>query len=1105
MLKRLLTLVICVWPVIFAAAQETTSQIVGKITDGKTPLAGATVSALHTPTGVTYQTSTRKDGRYNLPNLRIGGPYVITVTNVGFKKQIQDSIILLLGQDFTADFVMEPESTQLTEITVTSSSRQGKVFNTSHTGSQEIINRSQLERLPTVNRSLQDAMKLTPSANATSVGVAFAGQSNQYNNITVDGANFNNSFGLSGTLGGQTNSQPISLDAIEQVQVNISPYDVRQGGFSGAGVNSVTKSGTNTIHASVYTYIKGPGTQGYKVENNVVPKQSFSYNLRGLTIGGPIIKNKLFFFLSAEQERRTDPGTSFIASDATHAPNGVTVSNANADTLNALAAFLKQQYNYNPGSFQGYSYNTQSDKITFKIDWNINRSNTLTIKYNYLKSSRDVQASNSGSVNSSYGRTPGQYAMPFYGSGYTIFNNFNIVIAELNTRLSNKASNKLQVGYTALRDYRNALTSSPFPLVDILDGAGNPYTSFGFEQFTYGNKLNTDVFQFNDIFTFYKGSHEITVGTQNSFKKYENGFSPSYQGVYRFNSLAQFYAAAADTSAHAARYDLSYTLPPNSTFPLVGPKDQEYGFFIQDKWKVKSNLTLVYGLRVDIPVFQNTFLYNPVVDTLSQFYKGIHVNTGQGPHTNPLFGPRFGFNWDIKGDQQTQVRGGAGLFAGPPPFVWISNQASNSGVALFGSVSNGAGYYFSPDVNPNPHWPNATNQGLSKSYSINVTNPSYKFPQAFKSSLAIDQKLPAGFIVTLEGTYAKDVNASFFQNINLPATGITMTGADNRTRYTSSQIYPVGGAGAASVTNPNIGNAIYMTNVNSGYAYTATIQVQKNFRDVYVNVAYTYSKSEDVMVGGSTAATMWGSKPVVGDPNAPELGFSNAYLPHRIIASAYYKIAYGKNFATTIGAIYEASPSGVGSYVYTGDLNGDGQTSNDLIYIPTQADFDNGKYKLESSGGTDPRTPQDVWNQLNAFINQDKYLSKHRGQYAGRNALIYPWFKRMDLNVTQDFYFNTNHGRDRHTLRLSADIVNLGNLLNKNWGVYKIPSAGTGNGVLNVGIIKFDKMDVDKTTPIYSFPYQVAASQTPYTTSFKDDISILSRWQMQIGIRYMFN
>jgi Carboxypeptidase regulatory-like domain len=1103
MRKRLLIWVVGILIIFSASAQETTSEIIGLVTGDKAPLAGATVTAVHTPSGSTYKTTTRSDGRFNLPNVRIGGPYTVTVSYVGYQTSQHDEITLILGQEFKTDFNLLTESKQLSEVTVTASG--GKIFNSGHTGNQEIITRSQLERLPTVNRSLLDFTRLTPVSN----GLAFGGQSNQYNNLTVDGANFNNSFGLAGTLGGQTNSQPISLDALEQIQVNVSPYDVRQGGFSGASINSVTRSGTNLFRGSVYTYIKGPGTQGYKVDGVTIPHQSFSYNLTGFSVGGPIIENKLFFFVSGEQEKRTDPGTSFIASDATHAPNGVSVSNANADTLNALASFLKTTYGYDPGAYQNYSYNTESKKLTIKIDWNLNPANTLTIKYNFLKSSRQIQASNSGSVNSSYGRTPGQYAMPFYGSGYTINNNFDIFIAELNTRMGNKASNKLQVGYTALRDYRSPLTSKPFPLVDILDGNGNPYTSFGYEQFTYGNKLNTDVWQLNDIFTFYKKAHEITIGTQNSLKKYENGFSPSYEGVYRFKSISSFYAAAADPTVNALRYDLSYTLPPNSTFPLVGPQDLELGFFVQDKWRIKDNFTLIYGLRVDIPIFKNTFIQNDSAAALT-FYNGIHLNTGQAPKVNPILGPRLGFNWDVKGDEKTQIRGGVGLFAGPPPFVWISNQASNSGVALFGSVSNSTTTSFSPIVIPNPNWPANATKTLSKSYSLNVTDPSFKFPQALKSSLALDQKLPKNWILTVEFTYAKDVNAAFFQNVNLPSSGSPLVGADNRIRYSSSQIYPVGGAANATVSNPNIGNAIYMTNVNGGYAYTATIQIQKSFKNLYVNAAYTYSQAKDVMVGGSTAATMWGSKPVSGNPNDPIVGYSNSYMPHRVIASASYRFLYGKNFATTVGLLFEAAPSGVGSYVYNGDLNNDAQTSNDLIYVPTVDDFNSGRYITANTGApTDTRTPQQVWDQINAYISQDKYLSTRRGKYAERNALIFPWYKRLDANVTQDFYMKV--GKNTHTLRLSMDIVNVGNLINKDWGVYQLPSAGTGSSILSSGVPNVINVGLitakvgANNVPIYGFPYQLAASQTPYTKSFKDDTSLASRWQMQFGIRYLFN
>lgn len=1084
-------------------SQETTSEINGIITDTSgNGLAGATIEALHTPTGTKYATTSRKDGHYNLPNLRVGGPYTITISYIGYEPQTQENLNLLLGQAFVGDFKLSPTAQSLENVVV-SSTRQNRVFNNNHTGAQEIISRNQIERLPTINRSLQDFTRLTPQAN----GLSFSGQSNQLNNITIDGANFNNSFGLSGTLGGQTNSQPVSLDAIEQIQVNLSPYDVRQGGFSGAGINTVTRSGTNQFKGSVYTYLRGPGMQGYKVGDVTIPKQDYSYNLRGATIGGPIIKNKLFFFISGEQERLTQPATSYVASNNSLAPDGTSISIANADTLNALRQFLIDKYGYDPGAYQNYSYKTQSDKLTAKIDWNINDNNTFTIKYNYLKSSRQTAASNSGSQFPTYGRAPGQYALPFNSTSYTINNNFNIVIAELNSRFGNKSSNKLQVGYTALRDYRASLSPNNFPLVDILK-EGQPYTSFGYEQYTYGNLLNTDVFQVNDIFTFYKGSHEITVGTQNSFKKYENGFSPAYNGVYRYNSLSDFYGSAAgDTSVRVAQYDLSYTLNTNGSFPLVGPKDEEIGLFAQDKWRASKTFTLTYGLRVDIPIFQNTFLYNPVVDTLSQFYHGIHVNTGQAPKTNPLFSPRFGFTWDLsKGKQNSQLRGGLGLFAGPPPFVWISNQASNSGVALFGSIQakNTNAYLFNPDVNSYKPDLDTLKGGLSSSYFINVTDPKFKFPQAFKSNLALDQKLPGNWIVTLEGTYTKNINSAFFQNINLPETGTQLAGPGGKFRYSNYRTYPIGGVG--TVNNPSMSSAIYMTNVNKGYSYTLTVQVQKTWKNFYASAAYTYQQSKDIMVGGSTAATMWGSRPVSGNPNDPELGYSEGYLPHRVIASAFYRKEYAKHLATSIGLFFEGAPAGVGSYVYSSngapffDINNDNFT-NDLIYIPTNADIAtyiaNGQ--LEGSSSGDTRTPEQIGSQLNTFIDNSKYLRKHRGEIAHRNALVYPWFKRVDLNVTQDVYMKL--GNNRHTLRFSLDITNIGNMINKNWGTYQTPTVTTP--------IKFDKTITGTdglTYPVFSFPYSNSTAQLPYTSAFRDNTtSPLSRWQMQFGIRYLFN
>ncbi len=1073
-------------------AQETTSEIQGSVKDGKTGVSGAIVTAIHQPSGTKYVTTTRKDGRYNLPNLKIGGPYLITVSFLGYKNERTEGVFLVLGQEYKSDYALTPESKNLNEVIVTSI-RQDKVFNTNHNGSQEIINRNQIERLPTINRSLQDFTRLTPSAN----GLSFGGRNSSYNNVTVDGANFNNAFGLAPTLGGQTNSQPISLDAIEQIQVNVSPYDVKQGGFSGAGINTVTRSGTNQMKGSVYSYTRGPGTQGYKVRNVTLPQQQFNYNLRGASLGGAIIKNKLFFFVSGEEERITQPATSFIASDASHAPDGKSVSNASASDLDALRQFLINQYQYDPGQYQGYTYRTFSNKLTARIDWNVNSKNTFTFKYNYLKSYKDIPASNSGAPGQ--GRQPSATGLPYSGSGYTINNNFNIFIAELNTHFSNSFSNKLQIGYTGLRDFRNSLAGKDFPLVDILDPNGNSYTAFGYEPFTYNNKLNTDVYQFTDIATVYKGSHEITFGTQNYYKKFVNGFAPNYAGSYRFNSLADFYNSAKNGAATAVLYNLQFSAQPDGSFPYAKIGAYELSAFAQDKWRVNNNFTLTYGFRIDAPIFENKFQHNPNVDGLA-FRGGLHYNTGEKPGTNVLFSPRVGFTWDVKGDQTTQIRGGIGMFSGAPPFVWISNQASNNGVQ-FGSFSKGplgnpatAAIAFSPDINKY----RPVGAAANTSYNLVFTDHNFKYPQVLKSSLAVDQKLPGGLIATVEAIFSKDINAVYFQIDILPDNSdqrnTVVAGSDNRVRYFSGQIN--NGNGSPTITNPNITNAILMTNTKKGYAFNFTFQLQKNFRNLYLNAAYTYSESQTVNDGGSIAQSMWRDRPVSGDPNAEQLGYSNFYQPHRVIASAFYRKEFGKNYATSIGFIYEAAPAGVGSYTYGGDPNNDRTFgNNDLIYVPKNMN----DIVLVSSGPTDLRTPTQMWQQLDAFISQDKYLSKHRGQIVDRNAVVLPFYQHLDMNITQDIYFYTkgkDNEKDKHTLRFTLDIINLGNLLNKNWGI-----AQTFN---STSFLTYKGLTADKH-PQYTFPYLNPSTQAVLNQSFRDDTGLFSRWQMQLGVRYLFN
>lgn len=1070
-------------------AQETTSEIQGTVSTLNQKLSGATITAIHTPSGTKYKTTTRIDGRYNLPNVKIGGPYLVTVDYIGYKAASADDILLSVGQSYKQNFILSEDVKSLKDVVVKSAN--DKTFNSNRSGSQELITRTQLDRLPTINRSIQDFVKLEPTANGLNIG----GRSNQYNNMTIDGANFNNSFGLSSILGGQTNAQPVSLEAIEQIQVNVSPYDVKLGGFAGTGINTITKSGSNQFKGSIYEYMKNQDNQGYNVGATTLAKTPFTYSIKGASLGGPIIKNKLFFFVSGEQVRQDAPATTILPSDASHAAGGV-YSQANADTLAALSNFLKTKFGYDPGAFQGYTFKTYSDKITAKIDWNINSKNTFTLKYNYLKSFADQFASGSrpGSGQITGGQ-PGTYSMPFFGSGYVINNDFKILIGELNTRFSNKLSNKLQIGYTALRDYRSSHSnSSTFPLVDILNN-GNIYTTFGFEPYTYNNKLNTDVYQFNDILTFYKGAHEFTIGTQNSYKKYQNAFAPGYQGGYQFNSLTDFYNSVNNGTANAKSYYLQYSALPGGDFPWAYAGSTELSQFIQDKWRPTTDFTLTYGIRFDETIYKQAMTDNPYFDALV-FANGNQYNIGKAPSNNILISPRLGFNWNPKGDKTLQVRGGTGIFAGPPPFVWISNQASNNGIQ-FGSFTV-AGKAF--NVDPNAYRPTAGTANTSYSTALVANN--FKYPTAWKSSLAVDKKLENGWVFGTEYNYTQDINAVYYSNINLNETnGFELGGVDNRTRFLTSvantnKYYSAG----SSLANPNIGNAILMSNTNKGFVSTFTVRAQKSVENLSYGVAYTYSVAKNTAEGGSTASSLWSAAPVANqDPNAANLGYASFIQPNRIIANFSYKLNEGKYLSTTFGAIYEIANAGSTSYVYNGDLNGDGNSGNDLIYIPKTATDINlvkvgsGGLGTTTTGVTDTRTAAQIWSQIDAFMSNSTYLNTHRGQYANRNAVILPYFGKLDLNITQDLKIKI--GSQFHTFRLSYDLINAGNFINRDWGVIKTPTA--------TNFLKYEGLGADGKTPSFSFPFQ--SGTTPFTQPFQNSTSIGSRWQMQIGLKYLFN
>jgi hypothetical protein len=1099
MKKNLLLLFFLLFATGIAFAQvTTTSSISGTVTDEKgLVLPGVTIIALHTPTGTNYTTVSRPDGRYNLPNLRIGGPYIITYKFIGFTDIVQNDITLSLGQDFKIDTKLLPTSTQLNEVTVTSN--QNKVINNSRTGSQEIISRSQIDRLPTINRSIYDYTKLTPTAN----GASFGGRNSNGNNLTVDGALFNNSFGLSNTLGGQANSQPISLDAIEQIQVSVSPFDVTQGRFAGTGINTVTKSGTNEFRGSIYLYKRTAGLVGLNTLTTTVAKPTVDYNQRGLSVGGPIIKNKVFFFLSGEQERISDPATSFTAlQPGQTAVSGGSISLVTAADLNTLKDFLQTKYGYSAGAYENYQLRTQSDKIAAKLDWNINTKNTLSIKYFYLKSFRDVTPSASGSQN---GRRPSFNTLPFFSSYYTINNNFNIVIGELNSRISDKFANKLTLGYQALRDFRTSPGGGNFPGVDILNSTGtNTLTSFGYEPFTANNVLNTNTYQFADNFSIFAGKHEINIGTQNEINNFKNGFAPNYNGTYRFPSLAAFYASANTGATTATRYDFRYSALSDGSFPFAYIKTYTLGFYAQDKWQLRDNFKLTYGIRADIPVYNTQSQLNNNALALTNFRDGYQINTAQFPKTSVQFSPRVGFNWDVANNGNTQIRGGAGVFTGPVPYVYISNQASNNGVQ-FGSYSivpNSGGVLptdprlaFNPNVNANRPTAGAANT----SYNLVVVDHNFKFPSNFRVNIGVDQKLPFGIIGTLEGMYTKDINAAYQVNVALPYSGTALNGSDNRIRYSNTTVYPSipAAQGGNTAANPNVTDAIVLKNSNKGYTYNVTAQLQRSFKELYFTAAYTHADSRTINDGGSIAQSTWRDRSVSGDPNADVTSYSNFYQPNRIVASVSYRKQYLNHLTTSFGITYESANNGVASYVYNGDVNGDGQTSNDLIYVPKNASDiilvkDNA---VTTSATYDPRTPAQIYNQLSAYIDQDPYLSKIRGQYAKRNGLVLPYYNLFNFNFTQDIYQTS--GKIKNTLQFEFNMINVGNFLNNNWGSFKY--------VNRTGILSYKGIDAATGKPTYSFPYLDNTNQIPLTSTFGNDISQTSRWQAQFGIRYIFN
>lgn len=1045
------------------AAQVTTSTVGGTVTDNEgKPLSGATVEVSFPDAGIKRHIVTASSGGFLLPNLRVGGPYTVTVSYTGFNAKTENNIFLELGQTSTVDFKLEPSAANLSAVTVTG---RGRLFNENRTGASVNISSQQIRQLPTISRSADDYTRLTPSASPTYNGVSFAGRNGQYNNYSLDGAVFNNPFGLDApTPGGQANAQPISLDAIDQIQVNIAPYDVTQAGFTGAGINTVTKSGTNKTYGTVYGFLRNQSLTGHKVNGNSFNVPSLHDFQGGLSLGGAIKKNRLFYFVNFETQQRDDANSAYVANDGTNAGQ-ITTSRVLKSDLDAVSQLLLRNYGYVTGPYQNFKQNTVSYKWIAKLDWIINDKNTLTFTYNGLSAYQDKPAHPSA-INR---RGPDAITLQFQNSGYRMNNHLENFGLELKTNFNSTVSNNLRVINTIFHDFRNPF-SAPFPVINITKN-NVPYIIAGEEPFSIHNILNQNALQLTDNVTVALAKHTLTFGGSYEQFRFENSFNLTGYGFDVFGQidLATFlqggYPSAGDVTyaknaAAADKWTWSYF--------SVG----QAALYAQDAWKICPAFKLTYGLRVDKPVyfygpsnyfispqmkndgtFSGSYSYgNPTVhntDDLTLFdplsgapvKNGVAIDNSKFPKATPLFSPRVGFNWNVGAENKIQVRGGSGLFTGRFPFVWMGNQIENPF----------SGYF-------------------------NVTARNFHWPQIWRTSAGVDYKLNPTTVLTLDLGYTKDVQAMMVQDYGLGTpTGVLNSGtADHRA------VYLPGNKGST-------GTYVFGNN-GKGYSYNATFQVTENLpMGLYLTGSYNYQVSKDAnSISAEISGDAFDRNPVVSNPNVPVVAHSLYGNTHRFVVAGIKRLDYEWG-ATTFSLFANWTSGNRFSYTYAGDLtNSSFAGINALLYVPTQAEIPNMLFTpyVDLNGKTQSAGVQQA--ALESFIGQDKYLSKHRGQYTERNGGQTPWFSQVDARILQDFKLG---GTQR--IQVSFDIVNLGNLIKSSWGVRQYAStSGYFQPISYVG-----------NNGAGQAQYQFDPSQKSTFTSSPD---LPSRWQMQFGLRYIF-
>ena len=1090
MQKRLLFLVaLLLTMTLTALAQVTTSSLAGKVTldnaNGEEVI-GATIQAIHEPSGTRYAAVTNTSGRFTIQGMRTGGPYSVTISYIGFQPKTVKGVNLQLGETYNLSVWLSEDANELAEVIV---SGKASKFAAEKTGAATNINSSQITNLPTVSRSITDVTRLSPYGGN---GMSFAGADGRTANFTVDGANFNNNFGLSSNLPGGGN--PISIDAIEELQVVISPFDVRQTNFIGGGVNAITKSGTNTFKGSAYVYHKNENMQGDAVKRQQIAgaREKSQTTTYGFTFGGPIIKNKLFFFVNGEMIKIPSIVNRWRGSEDGKADADNYISRTTNKDLEAVSNYVRNKYGYDTGSWTSFPADESNYKLMARLDWNITDRHHLALRYNFTKNNvwnSPNATSMDGGTRMSGGRMS-QYSMSFANSMYSMQNKVHSWSLDLNSRLTDNLSNQLLATISKLDDIRGT-NSSEFPFIDITKD-GNNYMALGYELFTWNNAVHNTIWNIKDDITYYAGAHKIMAGLSFEHQMADNQYMRNGTGYYRYNwedgmSVEDLFNQTPEIFCLTYGYD-------GESKPAARVQFNRPGIYGQDEWNITDKFKLTYGLRIDGLFFTNSDLMtNNAILALD--YNGRNIDTGKWPKNSITFSPRLGFTYDIFGDKSLKLRGGTGLFSGRLPLVFFTNMPTNGGLVQYQAQINAASAAkkgFSMDTfagGPMTSISEMLNKLQSLGYpqtvspedgtvpsAVNGVDPDFKMPQVWKTSLALDYQFPVNFpfTATVEGIFNKTINGVSISDWSIPSPGgfARFNGIDNR------PIYPAGYR-----TNTK---AFVLENTSKGYGWSASVELKAQPAEwVSLMAAYTHTVSKEITgMPGSAAESAFTYVPTVEGPNNIRLHNSQYVTPDRLVASATIHDKCGNHY----NLVYEAWRGGNNySYMMVNDMNSDGY-NYDALYIPTDGEVGvgSGEFRFVS---------QDDMQRFMDYVHNDGYLKKHQGDYAEPYSVYSPWVHRIDFGYKHDFKLNI--GQTKHTLQLTFDMKNVLNFFNSAWGVAKYLNPEIGS---EARILKYEGVDAQGYAT-FSTPASINGNTETWTPNY----SLSQCWYASIGIKYYFN